>query len=148
MPGAGAVHSISFGSSFAVTIGPASCIGNGSRTGIRFGFPGTCHRAAARRDIARPSGTPATGLLSRPVSASGCLLRRQLDELHRRRRDLDPPGPQGLGKLALQIDDQEAIAHYRAADLDVVGEVEDALEAARRDPTVEVLVAGYSALCL
>ena len=45
----------------------------------------------------------------------------------------------GLGDFAHEIDVQQSVLEARALDLDMVGELEDALERARRDALVEHL---------
>src|SRR5262249_33120106 len=55
--------------------------------------------------------------------------------------DRDLAGLLGLGNLAHEIDVQEPVLEGRALHLDVIGELEDALERARRDALIEHLTA-------
>src|SRR5690606_37454619 len=56
--------------------------------------------------------------------------------------DLDLAWLQFLRKLTLQVDDQQAIAHRGAFDLDVVRQIELTLEVAGRDATMQVCAFG------
>ena len=56
-------------------------------------------------------------------------------------RDLDLAGLRGLGDLADEVDMEEAVLEARALHLDMVGELEAALEGARGDAAIEDLAA-------
>src|SRR5262249_49625191 len=62
--------------------------------------------------------------------------------------DRDLAGLLRLGNLSHEIDVQESLLESRALDLDVVGELEDALESARRDGLAEHLAPVLLVLCL
>src|SRR5690606_3105838 len=67
------------------------------------------------------------------------------------RPDGDRPGPHTLGEVPNEVDVEQAVLEVGRLDLHVVGELEPALEGARRDPAVQeaplaVLVLGFGLL--
>src|SRR5437773_11973246 len=71
---------------------------------------------------------------------SSCRLGRLvLDHLGPATADLDRAGLHGLRNLADQFDAEHAVHQIGAGDLDVVGQLQPALERAARDAPIEVL---------
>src|SRR5204862_329603 len=100
------------------------------------------HQTVPGQRPARPEGAERASRSGRVALAP-----QPLDAVVRRAifgtaADRDLPRFHRLGNLALERDRQQAIVEPRIFDDDKVGELEGALESARRNPAVEIALAG------